>query len=72
MKTNNQKGLYNEKNSISTYVRWGIISKNSYSTRSWKYTQIKTTAKFQALGLDHEVKLKLDPMVYFAGFAVKF
>ena len=127
MKTNNQKGLYNEKNSISTYVRWGIISRNSYSDSATRpyigaglnytrfyhaksvhpavtnlqvkkhsfgpvanvgvdvkltkniyfnatawYTHIKTTAKFQALGLDHEVKLKLDPMVYFAGFAVKF
>ena len=48
------------------------LTKNIYFNATAWYTHIKTTAKFQALGLDHEVKLKLDPMVYFAGFAVKF
>ncbi|HDL4642466.1 TPA: OmpW family protein, partial [Mannheimia haemolytica] len=29
-------------------------------------------AKFKAAGADHEVKVKLDPVVLFAGFGVKF
>lgn len=48
------------------------LAQNVYFNVSAWYTHIKTTAKFQALGANHEVKLKLDPMVYFAGIAVKF
>ena len=48
------------------------LTKNIYFNAAAGYTHIKTTANFKALGLDHEVKLKLDPMIYFAGFAVKF
>ncbi len=47
-----------------------VIKKFCFETI--KLSHIKTTANFKALGLDHEVKLKLDPVVYFAGFAVKF
>ena len=48
------------------------LTKNIYFNAAAWYTHIKTTANFKALGLDHEVKLKLDPVVYVAGFAVKF
>ncbi|MDE4032554.1 OmpW family protein, partial [Glaesserella parasuis] len=36
------------------------------------YTRIKTKANFDALGLSHEVKIKLDPIVYFTGISYKF
>lgn len=64
-----------KKHSFGPVANVGVdvkLTKNIYFNATAWYTHIKTTAKFQALGLDHEVKLKLDPMVYFAGFAVKF
>ena len=64
-----------KKHSFGSVANMGIdvkLTKNIYFNAAAWYTHIKTTAKFQALGLDHEVKLKLDPMVHFAGFAVKF
>ncbi|MDE3971880.1 OmpW family protein, partial [Glaesserella parasuis] len=41
------------------------------NTAMW-YTRIKTKANFDALGLSHEVKIKLDPIVYFTGISYKF
>ncbi|MDO9833514.1 OmpW family outer membrane protein [Glaesserella parasuis] len=43
----------------------------SLNTAMW-YTRIKTKANFDALGLSHEVKIKLDPIVYFTGISYKF
>lgn len=48
-----------------------LTDKVSLNAAMW-YTRIKTTAKFEALGLNHEVKIKLDPFVYFAGVTYKF
>ncbi|RDF08639.1 OmpW family outer membrane protein [Haemophilus sputorum] len=64
-----------KKHSFGPVANMGVdvkLTPNIYFNASAWYTHIKTTAKFQALNLNHEVKLKLDPMVYFAGFAVKF
>ena len=64
-----------KKHSFGPVANVGVdvkLTKNIYFNAAAWYTHIKTTANFQALGLNHEVKLKLDPMVYFAGFAVKF
>ena len=64
-----------KKHSFGPVANVGIdvkLTQNVYFNVSAWYTHIKTTAKFQALGANHEVKLKLDPMVYFAGIAVKF
>lgn len=43
----------------------------SFNTAMW-YTRIKTKANFTALNLNHEVKIKLDPMVFFTGLSYKF
>ncbi|WP_018652094.1 OmpW/AlkL family protein [Actinobacillus capsulatus] len=48
-----------------------LTDKLSFNAAAW-YTRIKTTAKFDALGAKHEVKLKLDPVVLFAGFGINF
>jgi len=64
-----------KKHSFGPVANVGVdmkLTQNVYFNVSAWYTHIKTTAKFQALGANHEVKLKLDPMVYFAGIAVKF
>jgi outer membrane protein W len=64
-----------KKHSFGPVANLGVdvkLTKNIYFNAAAWYTHIKTTANFKALGLDHEVKLKLDPVVYFAGFAVKF
>lgn len=64
-----------KKHSFGPVVNAGIdikLTDNvSLNTAVW-YTRIKTTAKFKALELDHEVKIKLDPFVYFAGVTYKF
>ncbi|EFX91245.1 hypothetical protein HMPREF0027_1704 [Actinobacillus ureae ATCC 25976] len=48
-----------------------LTDKLSFNAAAW-YTRIKTTAKFDALGAKREVKLKLDPVVLFAGFGINF
>ncbi|WP_294088790.1 OmpW family outer membrane protein [uncultured Actinobacillus sp.] len=64
-----------KKHSFGPVANLGIdvkLTDNIYFNAAAWYTRIKTTAKFSALGADHEVKLKLDPLVYFAGFGVRF
>ena len=64
-----------KKHSFGPVVNAGIdikLAKNLYLNTAMWYTRIKTTAKFDALGGSHEVKLKLDPIVYFAGLNYTF
>ncbi len=71
-----------KKHSFGPVINAGIdiklTDKLSLNTALW-YTKIKTKAKFTTTGvggdgvvLDHEVKIKLDPIVYFAGLTYKF
>lgn len=64
-----------KKNSFAPVANLGVdvklTDKLSFNAAAW-YTRIKTTAKFDALGAKHEVKLKLDPVVLFAGFGINF
>lgn len=71
----NVTNLSVKKHSVGPVVNLGAdikIADNFYFNAAAYYTRIKTTAKFSALGFDHEVKIKLDPMVYFAGFTYRF
>lgn len=43
----------------------------SFNTAMW-YTHIKTKANFSALNAKHEVKIKLDPVIFFTGLSYKF
>lgn len=64
-----------KKHSFGPVANLGVdvkLTDNLYFNAAAWYTHIKTTAKFSALGADHEVKIKLDPLVYFAGFGIKF
>lgn len=64
-----------KKHSFAPVVNAGIdikLTDNVYWNTSMWYTQIKTKAKFKALDLDHEVKVKLDPFVFFTGLAYRF
>ncbi|HDL5698512.1 TPA: outer membrane beta-barrel protein [Mannheimia haemolytica] len=64
-----------KKHSFGPVANLGIdvqLTDNIYFNAAAWYTRIKTTAKFKAAGADHEVKVKLDPVVLFAGFGVKF
>lgn len=64
-----------KKHSFGPVVNAGIdikLTDNVYLNTAMWYTRIKTTAKFDALSLNHEVKIKLDPIVYFAGISYKF
>ncbi|WGE32304.1 outer membrane beta-barrel protein [Actinobacillus genomosp. 2] len=64
-----------KKHSFGPVANVGVdvkLTDNIYFNAAAWYTRIKTTANFKALNLDHEVKLKLDPVVYFAGFGVRF
>ncbi|KMK51807.1 membrane protein [[Actinobacillus] muris] len=64
-----------KKHSFGPVVNAGIdikLSDNvSLNTALW-YTRIKTKATFNALGGQHQVDIKLDPIVYFAGLSYKF
>lgn len=64
-----------KKHSFGPVVNAGIdikLTDNlSLNTAMW-YTRIKTTATFKALNASHEVKIKLDPIVYFAGLSYSF
>ncbi|WP_032092968.1 MULTISPECIES: OmpW/AlkL family protein [Pasteurellaceae] len=71
----NVTNLEVKKHSFGPVVNAGIdikLADNVYFNTAVWYTHIKTTAKFSALGLDHEVKIKLDPLVFFAGLAYRF
>lgn len=64
-----------KKHSFGPVVNAGIdikLADNVYLNGALWYTNIRTKAKFSALGADHEVKIKLDPMIYFAGLTYKF
>lgn len=66
-----------KKHSFGPVINAGVdlkINDNLYFNAAAWYTRIKTTATFDtpALGLSHEVKIKLDPVVYFAGLAYRF
>lgn len=64
-----------KKHSVGPVVNAGVDVKLteqlSFNAALW-YTNIRTKANFDALGGSHEVKIKLDPLVAFAGFAVRF
>ena len=64
-----------DKHSFGPVVNAGIDIKLTdnlfFNTAMW-YTHIKTTAKFKALTLDHEVDVKLDPFVFFMGLGYRF
>lgn len=71
-----------KKHSFGPVVNGGIdikVANNLYLNASMWYTHIRTTAKFTTTGipaagtvLNHEVKIKLDPVIYFAGLTYKF
>ncbi|KYK94095.1 OmpW/AlkL family protein [Aggregatibacter actinomycetemcomitans] len=64
-----------KKHSFSPILNAGIdikLTDNVYLNTAMWYTKIKTTAKFKALGAVHEVKIKLDPLVFFTGLAYRF
>ncbi|OOF64894.1 OmpW family protein [Rodentibacter sp. Ppn85] len=68
-----------KKHSFAPVVNAGIdikLTDNLYLNTAMWYTRIKTTAKFKVpavtAGYEHEVKLKLDPFVFFAGLAYRF
>lgn len=64
-----------KKHSVGPVVNAGLdvkLNDNLYFNVAGHYTRIKTTAKFDALGASHEVKVKLDPVVLFSGLTFKF
>jgi outer membrane protein W len=71
-----------KKHSFGPVLNAGIdikLTDNLYLNTAMWYTKIKTTAKFKTTGvggpgitLNHEVKVKLDPIVFFTGLAYRF
>lgn len=69
-----------KKHSFGPVVNAGIdikLANNLYLNTAMWYTRIKTTAKFDTEAPlpaipNHEVKIKLDPIVYFAGLSYSF
>lgn len=64
-----------KKHSFGPVANVGVdvkLTDNLYLNAAAWYTHIQTKAKFKALDLNHEVKVKLDPMVYFVGLGYKF
>lgn len=64
-----------DKHSFAPVINAGIdikLTDNIYLNTALWYTRIKTTAKFTALNAQHEVEIKLDPVVYFAGLTYSF
>ncbi|OOF43635.1 MULTISPECIES: OmpW/AlkL family protein [Rodentibacter] len=68
-----------KKHSFAPVVNAGIdikLTDNLYLNTAMWYTRIKTTAKFKVPQVsgnyEHEVKLKLDPFVFFTGLAYRF
>ena len=64
-----------KKHSVGPVLNAGIDIKLTdslyFNTALW-YTHIRTKANFKALGKEHEVAIKLDPLVAFAGLAYHF
>ncbi|WP_439240831.1 OmpW/AlkL family protein [Lonepinella sp. BR2474] len=64
-----------KKHSVGPVANLGIDIKLtddlSLNAAMW-YTHIRTKANFTALGAEHEVKIKLDPVIYFAGLTYRF
>lgn len=64
-----------KKHSFGPVVNAGIdikLTDNLYFNTAMWYTHIHTNASFNALGANHEVKIKLDPVIFFAGLAYNF
>lgn len=65
-----------KKHSFGPVANLGVdvkLTDNIYFNAAAWYTRIKTKATFNALvPQKHEVEIKLDPLVYFAGFGVRF
>ncbi|MFZ7236393.1 OmpW/AlkL family protein [Avibacterium gallinarum] len=64
-----------KKHSFAPVVNAGIdikLADNLYLNTAMWYTQIKTTARFNALGAAHEVDVKLNPFVFFMGLGYNF
>lgn len=71
-----------KKHSFGPVVNAGIdikVANNVYLNAAMWYTHIRTKANFKTTGipaagveLDHEVKIKLDPIIYFTGLTYKF
>lgn len=64
-----------KKHSFGPVVNAGIdikLAKNLHLNTAMWYTRIKTNAKFTALDSEHEVKIKLDPVIYFMGIGYSF
>ncbi|MCK3655902.1 hypothetical protein A4G19_09055 [Pasteurellaceae bacterium Macca] len=70
-----------KKHSVGPVANVGVdvkLADNLYFNAAAWYTRIRTTAKFDTTGvgvpgkLSHEVKIKVNPMVYFAGLSFRF
>ncbi|TCP95729.1 outer membrane protein [Cricetibacter osteomyelitidis] len=64
-----------KKHSFGPVVNAGIdikLTDNLYLNTAMWYTHIRTNASFDALKGNHEVKIKLDPVIFFAGLAYSF
>ena len=64
-----------KKHSVAPVINAGVdikLADNLYLNTAVWYTHIKTTAKFTALGGNHEVDVKLNPFVFFTGLAYTF
>lgn len=64
-----------KKHSFAPVLNMGIdikLTEDLYFNTAMWYTKIKTTAKFDALGHNHEVDVKLNPFVFFMGLGYKF
>lgn len=64
-----------KKHSFAPIVNAGIdikLTDNLYLNTAMWYTHIKTKAKFDALGQGHEVDVRLNPFVFFAGLGYTF
>ena len=64
-----------KKHSVAPVINAGVdikLADNLYLNTAVWCTHIKTTAKFTALGGNHEVDVKLNPFVFFTGLAYTF
>lgn len=64
-----------KKHSVGPVINAGIdikLTDNLYLNTALWYTHIRTKANFKALGAEHEVAIKLDPIIAFAGLAYNF
>ena len=75
IKNDNISDLRVKKHSVGPVINAGIdikLTDNFYLNTALWYTHIRTKANFKALGAEHEVAIKLDPIIAFAGLAYKF